>query len=154
MAEKIFFESRCFLFLCTVFFFFFKTLFFLLAFFLPLTLLVMHLDQYINIYLEFESGISFCKRDFKSSWSAYWPCLRPEKKKHKLSRPVPPLKQLIFFGVSWHHDKQHTCSTPQTVLIYTQHPPVTHWKLNLPFVHRLNHQYYYPKISTRFGPKK
>ena len=37
---------------------------------------------------------------------------------------------------------------------YTQHPPVTHWrKLNLPFVHRLNHQYYYPKISTGFAPQ-
>ena len=49
----------------------------------------------------------------------------------------------------------NTHSTPQTVLIYTQHPPVTHWRqLNLPFVHRLNHQYYYPKISTGFAPKK
>ena len=96
-GRENFFPVALFLFLRTVFFFFFLTLFFLLAFFLPLTLLVMHLDQYINIYLEFESGVSFCKRDFKSSWSAYWPCLRPEKKKHKLSRPVPPLKQLIFF---------------------------------------------------------
>ena len=48
----------------------------------------------------------------------------------------------------------NTHNTPQTVLIYTQHPPVTHWrKLNLPFVDRLNHQYYYPKISTGFAPK-
>ena len=79
-GRENFFPVTLFLFLRTVFFFFFLTLFFLLAFFLPLTLLVMHLDQYINIYLEFESGVSFCKRDFKSSWSAYWPCLRPEKK--------------------------------------------------------------------------
>ena len=44
---------------------------------------------------------------------------------------------------------------PQTVLIYNQHPLVTHWrKLNLPFVHRLNHQYYYFKISTGFAPQK
>ena len=98
-GRENFFPVTLFLFLCTVFFFFFLTLFFLLAFFLPLTLLVMHLDQYINIYLELESGVSFCKRDFKSSWSAYWPCIRPEKK-HKLSRPVPPLKQLIFFFFS------------------------------------------------------
>ena len=43
----------------------------------------------------------------------------------------------------------------QTLLIYTQHPPATHWrKLNLPFLHRLNHQYYYPKISTGLAPKK
>ena len=42
----------------------------------------------------------------------------------------------------------------QTVLIYTQHPPVTHWrKLNFPFVHLLNHQYYYPKNLTGFAPK-
>ena len=60
------------------------------------------------------SGVLFWKRDFKSwksSWSAYmyWPSLWPEKKKHKLSRHVPPLKQLnFFFNVSWHHDKQHT----------------------------------------------
>ena len=60
----------------------------------------------------------------------------------------------IFFNVGWDHDKQHTVA-PQTVLIYTQHPPGTHWwKLNLPFVHRLNHQYYYPKISTGFALQK
>ena len=35
-------------------------------------------------------------RDFKSSWFAYCPSLRPEKY-HKLSRHVPPLKQLDFF---------------------------------------------------------
>ena len=35
-----------------------------------------------------------------------------------------------------------------------QHPPVTHWrKLSVPFVHRLNHQYYYRKISTGFAPE-
>ena len=51
------------------------------------------------------------ERDFKSSWSAYWPSLRPEKN-HRLSRHVPPLKQLTF---SWHHDKQHST-------------PVTHWR--------------------------
>ena len=65
-----------------------------------------------------------------------------------------PWNSWFFFQcylTSW----QTTHSTPQTVLINTQHPPVTHWrKLNLPFVHRLNHQYYYPKISTGFAPKK
>ena len=108
---------------------------------------------WINKYFKLKSGVLFWKRDFKTSWSAYWPSLRPEKN-HKLSRHVRPLKQLIFFQcylTSW----QTTHSTPQTVLIYTQHPPVTHWrKLNLPFVHRLNHQYYYPKIFTGFAPKK
>ena len=77
--------------------FFFLTLFFLLAFFslfLLLTLLVKHLDQYI--YFKLESGVLFWLRDFKSSWSAYWPSLRPDKN-HKLSRHVPPLKRLNFF---------------------------------------------------------
>ena len=86
----------------------FLTLFFLLAFFslfLLLTLLVMNLDQ--SIYFKLKSGVLFWKRDFKSSWSAYWPSLQPEKN-HKLSRHVLPLKQLNFFNVSWHHDKQHT----------------------------------------------
>ena len=57
----------------------FFTLFFLLAFFslfLLLTLLVMHLDQ---CYFKLKSGVLFWKRDFKSSWSAYWPSLRPDK---------------------------------------------------------------------------
>ena len=51
---------------------------------------------WINIYVKLKSGVLFWKRDFKSSWSAYWPSLRP-RKKHKLSRHVPPLKQLNFF---------------------------------------------------------
>ena len=75
---------------------------------------------WINIYSKLiKSGVLFWKRDFKTSWSAYWPSLRPEKN-HKLSRHVRPLKQLIFFNVIWHHDKQHTvhhklCSlTPNT----------------------------------------
>ena len=107
---------------------------------------------WINIYFKLESRVLFWKGDFKSTWSACWPSLRPDKN-HKPSRHVPPLKPRNFFNVSWHHDKQNTLSTPLTVLIYTQHPPVTHWWV-LPFVHRLNHQYYYPKISTRFAPKK
>ena len=61
---------------------------------------------WINIYFKLKSGVLFWKRDFKSSWSAYWPSLRPDKN-HKLSRHVPPLKQLNFFNVSWHHDKHH-----------------------------------------------
>ena len=49
-----------------------------------------------------------------------------------------------------------THSTPQTVLVYTQLPPVirTHWRnLSLPFVNRLNHEYCNPKISTGFVKK-
>ena len=39
---------------------------------------------WINIYLKLKSGILFWQRDFKSSWYAYWPSLRPDKN-HKLS---------------------------------------------------------------------
>ena len=53
-----------------------------------------------------------------------------------------------FFNVSWHHDKEHTVHQ-KTVLVYTQHPMI-HWRnLDLPFVHRLNYQYYYSKISKK-----
>ena len=51
---------------------------------------------WINIYLKLKSGVLFWQRDFKSSWYAYWPSLRPHKN-HKLSSHVPPLKQLNFF---------------------------------------------------------
>ena len=49
-----------------------------------------------SIYFKLKSGVLFWQRDFKSSWSAYWPSLRPDEN-HKLSRHVPPLKQLNFF---------------------------------------------------------
>ena len=99
----------------------------------------------INIYFKLKSGEFY----FKSSWSAYWPSLRPEKTTScQLMSPLLS-NSWIFFNVSWHHDKQHT------VHHKTVHPPVIHWRnLNLPFVHRLNHQYYYPKISTGFASKK
>ena len=103
----------------------FLTLFFLLACF-PLFLLQTLLIILINIYFSLKSGVLFWKRDFKSS------CI---------------LAKLTT--------RKSTHSTPQTVLIYTQHQPVTHWRnLNLPLVHRHNHQYYYPKIFTGFGHKK
>ena len=51
---------------------------------------------WIKIYFKLKSGVIFWKRDFKSSWPAYWPSLRPDKN-HKLSRHAPPLKQLNFF---------------------------------------------------------
>ena len=64
---------------------------------------------FINIYFKLKLGEFY----FKSSWSAYWPSLRPEKK-HKLSRHVPPLKQLYFsLDVSW-HPWQTTHSTDTT----------------------------------------
>ena len=83
----------------------FLTLFFLLAFFSlfsRLILLVMHLDQW---YFKLKSGVLFWKRAFKSSWSAYWPSLRPDNN-HK---PCQDMSLLwIVSSVSWHHDKQHT----------------------------------------------
>ena len=122
----------------------FLTLFFLLAFislFLLLTLPVMNLDQW---YFKLKSGVLFWKRDFKSSLSPYWPSLRLDKN-HK------PCQDMSLLWNSW----ILTHSTPQTVLIYTHHPPVTHWrKLNLPFVHRLDHQHYHPKTSTGSATKK
>ena len=67
-----------------------------------------------SIYIfPFKSGVLFWKRDFKSSWSAYWPSLRPEK---TISSCRLLWNSWIFFNVSWHHDKH---STPQTALIYT-----------------------------------
>ena len=51
---------------------------------------------WINIYFKLKCGVLFWKRDFKSSWSTYWPSLPPEKN-HKLSRHIPPLKQQFFF---------------------------------------------------------
>ena len=47
---------------------------------------------WITIYFKLKSGVLF----WKSYWAAYWPSLRPDKN-HKLSRHVPPLKQLNFF---------------------------------------------------------
>ena len=63
---------------------------------------------WINIYFKLKSGVLFWKRDFKSSWSAYWPSLRPDKN-HKPCKDMSLLwNSWIFFNVSWHHDKQHT----------------------------------------------
>ena len=75
----------------------FLTLFFLLAFFLYSYCWPCWSCTWINIYFKLKSGVLFWKRDFKSSWSAYWPSLRPEKN-HKLSRNVSP--PWIFFKVS------------------------------------------------------
>ena len=104
-------DDAVFCFFYTVFFFlfglFFLTLFFLLAFFLYSYCWPCLSCAWINIFFKLKSGVLFWKRDFKCPWTAYWPSSRPDKN-HKLSRHVPPLKQLNFFDVSWHHDKQHT----------------------------------------------
>ena len=105
------------------------------------------------------SGVLFWKRDFKSwksSWSAYmyWPSLRPEKKNISCQDMSLLWNSWIFFSMLVDIMTNNTQYTT-TALIYTQHPLVTHWrKLNLPFVHLLNHQYYYPRISTGFAPQK
>ena len=102
---------------------------------------------WINIYFKLKSGVLFWKRNFKSSWSAYWPSLRPEKTTScQLMSPLLS-NSWIFFNVSWHHDKQHT------VHHKTVHPPVIHWRnLNLPFVHRLNYQYITLKSPLGLAP--
>ena len=131
--------------------YFFYTIFPFGLFFFSLlgmqTLLIMRLDQYI---FKLKFGVLIWKRDFKSSWSAYWPSFKQIK---TISCQDMSLlwNSWIFFNVSWYHDKHTQYTTNCTNL----HPPVTHWrKLNLPIVHRLNHQYYYPKISTGFAPQK
>ena len=108
---------------------------------------------WINIYFKLKSGVLFWKRNFKSSWSAYWPSLRPEKTTScQLMSPLLS-NSCNFFNVSWHHDKQHTVHQ-KTVLVYAQHPPVIHWRnLDLPFVHRLNYQYITVKSPLGLAPK-
>ena len=155
-VSRVRLPRHCFLYLCTFSFFLFG-LFLTLLFPFPFGHFFFILTAHLASHpLGSISGVLFWKRDFKSwksSWSAYWPSLRPEKK-HKLSRHVPPLKQLNFFSMLVDIMTNNTQYTT-TELIYTQHPLVTHWrKLNLPFLHRLNHQYYYPRISTEFAPKK
>ena len=76
---------------------FFLTLFFFLAFF-SLFCWPCWSWTSINIYFKLKSGVLFWKRDFKSSWSAYWPSLRPDKNR-KQSRHVPPQKQQNFSTV-------------------------------------------------------
>ena len=144
-----------------LFFFYYYYFFFLfgLCFFNTIFLLACFLYSYcwpcwsctwINIYFnlspEFYFGKGISKALDLHTGQAY------DQIKTIGCQDIPPLKQLNFFQC-WLTSWQTTHSTPQTVLIYTQHPPETHWQyLNLPFVHRLNHQYHYPKISTGLVP--
>ena len=73
---------------------------------------------FINIYFKLKLGEFY----FKSSWSAYWPSLRPEK---NISCQDMSLlwNSCIFLSMLVDiRDKQHTVLTPQTVLIYTKNP--------------------------------
>ena len=97
------FRRRCFLFLCTVFFclfgLFILTLFFLLALFslfLLLTVLVMHLDQYIsNLSLspEFYFGKGILKALDMHIGQSY------DQKKTIRCQEMSRLKQLNFFSM-------------------------------------------------------
>ena len=64
---------------------FILTLFFLLTFSLYSYCWPCWSCTWINIYFKLKSGVLFWKRDFKSSWSAYRPSLKPDKN-HRLSR--------------------------------------------------------------------
>ena len=77
---------------------------------------------WINVYFKLKSGVLSWKRDFKSSWPAYWPSLWPEKY-HKLSRNVPPLKQLNFFSTLV---DIMTINTQYTTKCTYLHPTPTH----------------------------
>ena len=120
---------------------FFWTLFFLLAFFLYSYCWPCWSCTWINIYFKRKSGvsgkgISKARSDLHTG--------QPYDQKKTISCQDMSLlwNSWIFFNVSWHHDKHTQYTTNCTNLIYTQHPPVTHCrKLNLPSVHRLNHQY-------------
>ena len=92
MCRQTGFDSRrrCFLFL-------FGLLFLTLLFLLYSYCWPCWSCTWINIYFKLKSGV-FCKRDFKSSSSAYLMAkLTTRKKNNKLSRHVPPLKQLNCF---------------------------------------------------------
>ena len=146
----------------TVFCIFVRFLFFLFGLFLTLLFLLAFFFFILTAHLTSHplgsiSGVLFWKRDFKSwksSWSAYWPSLRPEKNISCQDMSLLWNSWIFFFSMLVDIMTNNTQYT-STELIYTQHPLVTHWrKLNLPFVHCLNHQYYYPRISTGFAPKK
>ena len=116
----------------------FLTVFFLLACcpsLLLLTLLIMHF--YHNIYFKLKSEVLFWKRDFKRSWSVYWPTLRPDKN-HKPCQDISLLwNSWSFFDVSWHHDKLN--NTQYTTYCTNLHPtptsdPLAKFKLALLYI--------------------
>ena len=109
LVSRVRLPWHSFLYLCTFSFFLFGlflTLLFLLAFFF--FILTAHLASHP---LGSISGVLFWKRDFKSwksSWSAYWPSLRPEKNISCQDMSLLWNSWIFFFNVSWRHDKQHT----------------------------------------------
>ena len=123
----------------------FLTLISLLAFFLysycwPCW--CMHLDQYFK--LKSRKGV-FKAPDLHTG-QAY------DQKKTISCQEMSLLRE--FFSKLVNIITNNTQNTTNCANLHPT-PPVTHWrKLNLPFVHRLNHQYYYPKIPTGFAPPK
>ena len=84
-------------------------------------------------------------------------CIPARKKKNKKNISCQDMSILwnswFFFSVLVDIMTNNTQYTTNCVS-FAQHPPVTNWRnLNLPFEHRLNHQYHYAKISTGFAPK-
>ena len=65
---------------------------------------------WVNIYFKLKPGVLFWKKDFKSSWLAYWPSLRPEKtiSCQDMSLLWNSWIRFFFLNVSWQQDKQHT----------------------------------------------
>ena len=75
-------------------------------------------SAWINIYFKLKSGVLFWKRDFdfKSSWSAYWPSLRPEKKnvlylRVNLFSTKVLIGDTIFYVSYWRRDRHFTWSS-------------------------------------------
>ena len=63
---------------------------------------------WININFKLKSGV-FCKRDFKSSSSAYIMTKLTTRKKTISCQDMSLLwNSWIVFNISWHHGKQHT----------------------------------------------
>ena len=133
-------RRRCFLFLCNVFFpclvyFFFKHYFSFWPFFLYSYCRPCWSCTSINIYFKLKCEFYFGKGISKAldlhTGQAY------DQIKTISCQDMSLLWNSWIFSMLV-DIMTNTHSTPQTVLIYTPHPPVTHWrKLNLPFVHRL-----------------
>ena len=73
---------------------------------------------FINVYFKLKLGEFY----FKSSWSAYWPSLRPEKNISCQDMSLLWNSCIFLLMLVDIRDKQHTVLTPQTVLIYTKNP--------------------------------
>ena len=115
-------RRRWFLLLCAVLFFFLFSFFFNTQSF-SLVFLYSYCPPcwsrtFINIYFKLKLGEFY----FKSSWSAYWPSLLPEKNISCQDMSLLWNSCIFLLMLVDIRDKQHTVLTPQTVLIYTKNP--------------------------------